>query len=103
MCYIYARVNSIAASKRKAKLNSFFPTNSKTIGEKEPPWKKCERARPISLPLSLSHSVCVLRCARRELLLSESTDETCVTRAKREEKNNNLCSLFLLQNLGFRV
>jgi len=98
MCYIYARVNSIAASKRKAKLNSFFPTPSKTIGEKEPPWKKCERARPISLPLSLSLCVCVLRCARRELLLSESTDETCDTCEKRRKNNKSLLSFFVAKN-----
>jgi len=53
----YARVNSIAASERKAKLNSFFPTNSKTMEKKNRRGKNAS-ARVQSLFLSLSLCVC---------------------------------------------
>jgi hypothetical protein len=68
---------------KKSKIEFLFPHKQQNDWRKRTAVEKM-RARASNLSSSLSLSV--LRCARRELLLSESTDETCVTRAKREEK-----------------
>jgi hypothetical protein len=60
MLYLRAREFDRRLQK-KSKIEFLFPHKQQNDGEKELPWKKCERARPISLPLSLS--LCVALCA----------------------------------------